>query len=182
VPRTLGYHWCKSAYGLWLPGDQRGHWSEAWDDQIGFIEPHTLHEGDPVRKRMAAERMTHPPVRFDLRMRQAIERAILDCAARSPWKIAASYIGETHTHLVLTYSGLDVDRTIKWLAQCTTKAVHHETSHQGPVWCEGSWLTYLFDEEYWHNTIRYVHRHNERHGDGQPESPSLSDIDLELLL
>ena len=47
ISNTLGYHWVKSCFGLWLPGDDRGHWSEAWDDQIGFIEPHTLHDGDP---------------------------------------------------------------------------------------------------------------------------------------
>jgi len=52
---TLGYHLVKSGYGLWLPGDDRGHWSSAWDKQIGFIKPHQLNEGDPVRQRMARE-------------------------------------------------------------------------------------------------------------------------------
>jgi len=42
MPNTLGYHIVKSCYGLWLPGDDRGHWSEACDEQIGFTEPHTL--------------------------------------------------------------------------------------------------------------------------------------------
>jgi hypothetical protein len=178
MPRTMGYHWCKSTYGLWLPGDDRGHWSEAWDDQIGFIEPHTLHEGDPTRKRMAAERMKHPPVRLDESMRLAVERAITECAADSPWKIVAGYIGEAHTHLVITYSGLDIHRTVKWLAQCTTKAVHCETTHQGPLWCEGCWLTYLFDDPYWFNTIRYVRRHSERHGNGRAPYPFLTPIDV----
>jgi REP element-mobilizing transposase RayT len=166
VPKTIGYHWCKSAYGLWLPGDDRGHWSEAWDAQIGFIEPHALHPGDPVRKRMAAERMKHPAVRFDAAMRTAVENAISECTGDSPWRIAAASIEATHTHLVITYSGLDIHRTLKWLSQCTTKAVHQQTSHLGPVWCEGSWCTYLFDDEYWPNTIRYVERHNERRGVG----------------
>ncbi len=49
MPRTIGYHLVKSGYGLWLPGDTRGHWSSAWDEQIGFFEPHHLHAGDPVR-------------------------------------------------------------------------------------------------------------------------------------
>ena len=30
MPNTLGFHYVKSGYGLWLPGDDRGHWSEAW--------------------------------------------------------------------------------------------------------------------------------------------------------
>jgi len=49
MPRTLGYHYVKSGYGLWLPGDDRGSWSQACDEQIGFTEPHTLNPGDPVR-------------------------------------------------------------------------------------------------------------------------------------
>jgi hypothetical protein len=57
MPRTIGYHLVKSAYGLWLPGDDRGSWSDAWDDQIGYYEPHALHDGDPIRLRMAEERL-----------------------------------------------------------------------------------------------------------------------------
>ena len=45
MANTLGYHYVKSTYGQWLPGDERGHWSTAWDAQIGFIEPHMLHRG-----------------------------------------------------------------------------------------------------------------------------------------
>jgi hypothetical protein len=29
MPRTIGYHLFKSAYGLWLPGNDRGSWSES---------------------------------------------------------------------------------------------------------------------------------------------------------
>jgi hypothetical protein len=57
---TYGYHIVISGYGVWLPGDERGHWSTAWDEELGFIEPHTLHPGDPVRKRMALERQKQP--------------------------------------------------------------------------------------------------------------------------
>jgi len=64
MPNTLGYHYVKSTYGQWLPGDDRGSWSEAWDERIGFIEPHMLHPGDPIRRRMAEERMKHDPVRL----------------------------------------------------------------------------------------------------------------------
>ena len=166
MPNTLGYHIVKSAYGLWLPGDDRGHWSQAWDEQIGYYEPHTFHEGDPVRKRMATERMKHLPVRFDQAMRLSVENAIAKCTAESAWKIVAGSIESTHTHLMITYSGLDIHRTIKWLAQCMTKAIHRETAHTGPVWCEGVWCTYLFDESYWQNSIRYIERHNERRGVG----------------
>jgi len=164
---TLGYHIVKTAYGLWLPGDERGHWSTAWDERIGYVEPHTLHEGDAVRQRMAAERMKHPPVRFDAVMMSAIARAVGACCAASDWRIVAASIEPTHMHLLITYTSRDIDATAKWIADQTTKAVHHDTPHTGPVWAKGKWRAYIEDESYWRHTIDYIERHNERRGVGR---------------
>ena len=79
--QATGCHAVKSGYGQWLPGDDRGSWSQAWDEQIGYLEPHTLHAGDSVRKRMAQERMNHPAVRLTDAMLEAIEDAIGSCVA-----------------------------------------------------------------------------------------------------
>lgn len=162
--RTIGYHVVKSGHALWMPGDERGHWSEAWDDQIGFIEPHTLHEGDPVRLRMAQERLKHPPVRFTDDMMNVMIDVIGACKSESPWSIVAASIEPTHMHLLITYSGLDIHRTAKWLAQEMTKAVHHRTSHAGPVFCKGNWCEYVFEDSHWRNLIAYIERHNARRG------------------
>jgi REP element-mobilizing transposase RayT len=175
MQHTLGYHYVKSGFGLWLPGDDRGSWSEAWDDEIGFTEPHTLHSGDPVRLRMARERMQHAPVRFSPPMIDAIVVAIDKCDAASPWNIAAASIESTHLHLLITYSGLDIDRTVKWLAQQMTKEVHRSTAHQGPIFCEGNWCSFLFDKSYWQNTRRYIERHNERRGQSPKPYAFISD-------
>jgi REP element-mobilizing transposase RayT len=166
MSNTLGYHWVKTGYGLWLPGDERGHWSEAWDEQIGYIEPHMLHEGDPVRLRMAQERLTHPPVKLTPEMVNIVERVIGECAAASPWSIDAASIERTHTHLLLTYSGLDIQRTVKWISQQTTKAIHRETDHVGPIWGKGDWCVYVYDANYYGNIKRYIERHNVRRGVG----------------
>ena len=165
--RTIGYHLVKTAYGLWLPGDDRGHWSSAWDEQIGYVDPHTLHAGDPVRRRMAAERMKHPPVRFDPGVLVVISTTVAECVSRSSWRVAAASIEPTHMHLLLTYSGRDIDATAKWIADRTTKAVHRLTRHDGPVWAKGKWCSYVFEASYWNNTISYIERHNERRGVGR---------------
>jgi hypothetical protein len=166
MQRTIGYHFVKSAYGLWLPGDDRGSWSSAWDDQIGYYEPHHLHEADPVRLRMAEERMKHPAVCFDDTMTTAIADAIGDCVKKSNCglSIAAFAIEFTHMHLAIPYSGKDIDNTAKWLADQTTKAVHKHTIHQGPVWGKGKWCSFVFDIDHWMSTIAYIQRHNLRHG------------------
>src|SRR5689334_20135101 len=123
MPRTLGYHIVLSGHGLWLPGDDRGHWSEAWDQELGYIEPHQLHQGDPVRLRMAQERQKHAAVRLDHVMQRTIESKLATCAEESDWRIAAASIESTHTHLLLTYTERDIDVVIKWLKDQLTKAI-----------------------------------------------------------
>ncbi len=164
MPQTIGYHLVKSGYGLWLPGDTRGHWSTAWDEQIGYYEPHHLHTGDPVRERMAKERMKHPPTRFTPEMIAVIASAVGNCAHDSDWRIIAAAIEPTHMHVLLTYTERDIDRTAKWIAQTTTKEVHKSTSYTGPVWCEGKWREFVFDDHHWKNLRLYIERHNLRRG------------------
>jgi len=166
MSRTLGYHVVVSCYGLWLPGDQRGSWSEAWDKRIGFIEPHTLHLGDPIRRQMAEERMKHPPVRLNAAMINLVAQELAACRAESEWKVAAASIESTHTHLLLTYSERSIDNTIKWLKDRWTKAIHSQTSHSGPVWCKGRWRQFIYDDSAWEAIRQYIERHNERRGAG----------------
>jgi len=166
MSNTIGYHYVKSCYGLWLPGDERGTWSEKWDEEIGFTEPHMLHFGDPVRLRMAEERMKHKPLRLTSEMIDLVVDALSECAAESPWKLVAASIEATHMHLIITYSGRDIEHTVKWLAQCMTKAVHKGTTYTGPVWCKGKWCSFIYHHEQWRNTITYVERHNIRRGVG----------------
>lgn len=172
--KTLGYHIVISGYGLWLPGDDRGHWSEAWDEQIGFIEPHKLHAGDPIRERMAAERMTAPPVRLSSAMIDFVVTTLGICVEKSDWEITAASIEPTHTHLQMTYSKRDVDDTVKWLKDQLTKSVHHAELHDGPVWCKGKWRSYIFAQDVWDNTRAYIQRHNERRGVGPRPYPFLT--------
>ena len=162
--KTVGYHVVLSCYGLWLPGDDRGCWSEAWDDMVGFVEPHTPHGGDPVRKRMAAERMKHDPVRLGAAMIAVVGASIGRCAAAASWRVAAASIESTHTHLLLTYTPNDIDNTVKWLKDRTTKSVHRDTDHLGPVWCRGKWRSFVFDGQAWSAARGYIERHNVRRG------------------
>ncbi len=175
--RTLGYHIVISGYGLWLPGDERGHWSEAWDDELGYVEPHTLHAGDPIRLRMAGERQKQPAVRLDAAMQSIVADTILRCRNESQWRIAAASIESTHTHLLMTYCERDVDSTVKWLKDQMTKAIHRNTPHAGPVWCKGRWCSFTFDPDVWRNTRAYIERHNTRRNVGPRPYPFIDAID-----
>ncbi|MCD4726296.1 MAG: hypothetical protein K8R46_01440 [Pirellulales bacterium] len=164
--QTIGYHIVIVGYGLWLPGDQRGSWSTKWDEQLGLIDPHVLHPGDPVRQRMSEERMTHPPVRLDGMMVSIVVGAIVGCSRQSEWSVAAASIEATHSHLLITYTERNIDNTIKWIKDQTTKDIHRRTQHTGPVWCKGKWRTFIFDLDVWGSARTYIEQHNVRHGLG----------------
>lgn len=166
MPGMLGYHLVKTCYGQWLPGDERGHWSTAWDAKNGHNAPHTLHEGDPVRQRMAKQRMTHPAVALDTSMAHCIAETLGDLIATSEGglRIGAAAIEPTHMHLLLAATGRDIQRTARWLADQTTKAVHRETGHTGPVWAKGKWVACIDEPAYWQNVKAYIQRHNLRWG------------------
>ncbi|MEM6552308.1 MAG: transposase [Planctomycetota bacterium] len=169
MANTMGYHIVLAGYGLWLPGDSRGSWSTAWDEQIGFHHPHRLNPGDPVRQRMARERMKHPPARLTSAMSQQVITTIGKCEASSSWRIVAASVEPSHTHLLVTYSERAIDNTVKWIKDRCTKAIHLHTDHSGPVWCEGRWRSYIFDDMTWTNTTDYIRRHNLRRG--EPADP-----------
>jgi REP element-mobilizing transposase RayT len=173
MPETIGYHIVISGYGLWLPGDERGSWSTKWDEELGLVEPHTLHPGDPVRLRMSQERMKHPPVRLHPEMMDVVIETLSLCAGESDWRIAAASIEPTHTHLLMTYTRRPIDGTVKWIKDRATKAIHARTLHQGPVWCKGRWRSFVFHEEGWDLVRTYIELHNERRGVGMRPYPFL---------
>jgi REP element-mobilizing transposase RayT len=102
---------------------------------------------------MATERMAHPPLRWNEEMQRAIAATIGECRKQSEWRAIAFAIEPTHFHLVISYSGTDIDRTAKWIAQQATKAVHRLTSHQTPVFCKGRWREFIYDNDHFRNVL-----------------------------
>jgi len=113
---------------------------------------------------MAAERMKHDPVRLGVALMAVVAESIGRCVAASSWRVAAASIEATHTHLLLTYTASDIDNTVKWLKDRTTKSVHGDTDHFGPVWCRGKWRSFVYDVQAWAAARDYIERHNVRRG------------------
>jgi REP element-mobilizing transposase RayT len=115
---------------------------------------------------MAEERMQHPPVRISAQMLSIVEATLHDCAADSDWRIVAASLEPTHIHVLLTFTERDIDGVLKWLSQETTKAIHRDTPHQGPVWCKGRWSQFIFKQDHWDYAMAYIECHNLRRGIG----------------
>jgi len=166
MPKTIGYHFVKTTYGTWLPGDARGHWSSAWSMKEGYIEHRQRHEGQSEREVLAVDSMRHAAVTLTPEVQLIIENEIAACQKESPWKIAAAAIEPTHLHLLITYSGRPIEQTARWLAARMTQAIHRGTTHLGPVWTEGYWGESIADESHWRNLVGYIERHNIERGLG----------------
>ncbi len=110
--------------------------------------------------------MKHAPVRLSEGMQRVVADAVGECVAKSAGGVAitAAAIESTHVHLLIPYGGRDIQKTAKWLADQTTKAVHRHTTHGGPVWCKGKWCSYVFERLRWQSTVEYIERHNVRRG------------------
>ena len=103
--------------------------------------------------------MKHPPTRLDQSMIRVIIETVVRCAGDSDWNIAAISVEPTHMHVLMTRTTRDIEKTVMWLADQTTKAVHRHTNHTGPVWSRGRWLQFIDDRSHWDNLMRYINRH-----------------------
>jgi hypothetical protein len=89
----LAYHLTWTAYGTWLPGDNRG-WVDG--DQPG-IRP-----ADPDVHRRSQHRLADDPVEFDDAQRQLIEQTLQDHARIRGWTMHAQNVRSNHVHLIVT--------------------------------------------------------------------------------
>ena len=84
-----------TAYGSWLPGDNRG-----WVDGRG-----RAHGPEPLQYALALRRMAEEAVSFDRPQRVAVEEAIAaHCRVRG-WHLHAVECRSQHVHVVVTAVG-----------------------------------------------------------------------------
>jgi hypothetical protein len=92
--------------------------------------------------------------------------------------IMAAAIEPTHIHLLIANTGRDIDVTTKWIADQTTKAIHRETDHRGPVWTKNCWCDHIDSQEHWESAAVYIDDHNRRAGRGSRPYPFLAPLEV----
>jgi hypothetical protein len=177
---VLAYHATWTAYGFWLPNDQRGSWSDfvrSWDlyltgDPTKVTDRRSLaHQPfDPAQRRAARSALTYDPVRFSPGQIQIIAQGIERAVAESGYVLRSLAILFDHVHsVVMRYDGRTIEKIVGHLKTRATQALtaanlNPMVQFAAPggrypsVWAQHGWNVFLNDEEEIERAVDYDER------------------------
>lgn len=174
---VVGYHVILSAYGFWLPNDERGSWSEfVRAYELAVFGPATKVDTrrsvadrplDRERQRAMKAALARNPVRFTGQQARAIGRGFSEYAHKNHWSIHALAVLPDHTHMVVARGHLKIETAAERFKAAATAQLHRESLHpfadqpyrNGRLptpWARKGWWVYLDDATDVHRAIRYV--------------------------
>jgi len=176
----LGWHLIFSAYGFWLPNDERGsgssrvraqHIYEAGGDATTVNTRHSVaRKPHDVRLRLLAkESLKYPPVKLSGVQARAVARGIAAVIPKVGLVVYACAIMPDHVHLVVSRHRLDGDELLACIKRAGTRGLNEEGLHpmrecpraNGRLpspWGGGGGKVMLFTKEDMLSRIRYVER------------------------
>ncbi len=182
---VLAYHVIITAYGFWLPNEERGSWSEfvrRWEllrfgdatktDSRRSVAGRSC---DWTRRAAAQATLMYPAVSFTGLQALAIAVGFADGVKRSAYCILACAILPEHTHLVIGRHSYAIEQVTNRLKGAATRELSDR--HQHPLaghltkdgktpspWAEGLWKVYLNSIEDIQRSIDYVETNPEKEG------------------
>ena len=161
---VIAYHVVISAYGFWLPNDDRGSWSDfvrryellrfgeatKTDSRRSVADQPT----DRATREAARAALMFPPVVFTGAQAVVIAAAFADGRRRSGFVIVACSIMPDHVHLVIARHAYNVEQVVNRLKGAATRALADAGAHPlaGHVdrhgktpspWAQGLWKVFL---------------------------------------
>jgi len=173
----LAYHTIFSAYGFWLPNDQRGSWSDfvrSWEllrfGKATFTEIRASvarRPFDPALREAARRALKHPTVRFASAETQAIADGFAQAIEESGYTVHACSILPEHVHIVALRHAHKIEQIV---AHVKGRATQHLKRaglwpHAHSPWAQDSWDVYLDSTADIVRSIPYV--------EGNPEKERL---------
>ncbi len=182
---VLGYHVIISAYGFWLPNDERRSWSDfvgAWEllrfGKATKTDTRRSVAGEPFdwRKRDAARQaLRYTPVVFTGRQANAVAQGFAAYIAKSGITVWACAILPEHVHMVVGRHAFKVESVCNQLKGYATRrlaerGLHPLASFSKPdggaptPWSRGQWKVFLDDAMHVRRAIRYVEQNPVKEG------------------
>jgi REP element-mobilizing transposase RayT len=181
---VIAYHAIFSAYGFWLPNEQRGSWSTAvWAPHLKRFGPATKTTlrrslaNRPYDRQLRTEmrgELDHPPVRFNTQQLQAIARGFAEAVNRFDIKLHACAIVWDHVHLVAARHRETIEFLCRVMKSAATRRLTAEGLHplaqyagedgRAPTpWAEGVWERYLNHQNEIIDAVDYVNGNPRKH-------------------
>jgi REP element-mobilizing transposase RayT len=182
----LGWHLIFSAYGFWLPNDERGsgslrvraqHIFDAGGEATKVGTRHSVaYRAHDVRlRKLAKQALKYPAVTLSGLQARAMARGIQAVAPKIGLTIHACAIMPDHVHIVVARHRLDGDELIACLKRAGTRGLNDEGLHpmrnhpraNGRLpspWAGRGWKVMLFTPEQMVAAIRYVEQNPLRAG------------------
>jgi REP element-mobilizing transposase RayT len=174
---VLAHHLILTAYGFWLPNDDRGSWSDfirRWELlRFGPATKTDVRQSvarkpfSPSRRVAATRELTYQPVMFTGEQALLIARACADGVRRSGYVVYACAILPDHVHLVIRRHAYRIEQVANRLKGSATRfltdaGVHPMLDQVGPgcalpsPWGVGLWKVFLDSPEDIRRAIDYV--------------------------
>jgi REP element-mobilizing transposase RayT len=179
---VLAYHVILSAYGFWLPNDQRGSWSDfvrRWEllrfgpaTKVDHTRSVAREPFDPALRAAAKRELMYEPVHFNGVQARAIGRAFQIMSRKSGYRIYALAILEEHLHAVIGRHHYNVEQIVNLLKGAATREllqegihpfqIQHQNGNSVSCWSEGLWKVYLDAIDDIERAINYVEENPEK--------------------
>jgi REP element-mobilizing transposase RayT len=167
----LGFQCIISAYGFWLPNEQRGSWSDfvrSWElfrygpaTKVNTHRSVARHAYDRNLKRQMQRSLKYDPVRFTGEQARLIGMSL----QRVPYPIHALAVMPDHSHIVLGRIDRDIRRAIGHIKSEATRVLRAAgwfLNHS--PWADHGWNVYLDSAEDMRRSIDYANANPQREG------------------
>jgi REP element-mobilizing transposase RayT len=174
----IAYHAVFTAYGFWLPNDERGSYStEVWAPRLqrfgATVDPGTTRSVakrpfDRARRDEARSELKYPAVKFNAAQRTVISLAIGQVITEYELPTYAAAFLPDHAHLVFGRHRLDAEAWVGYFKRAASRELRKANLHpfeqyvnradnRVPTpWVDGGWKVYLHSDDEILRTIRYI--------------------------
>jgi hypothetical protein len=181
----LATHLIISAYGFWLPNDDRGSWSDfvaSWEllkfgraTKVTDSRNYAKVPYDRDRRAAMKQALKFPAVRFDAPQREAVAAGFGRAITEAGYPCKAACVGHDHAHLVLGRCNRDATVVAGHLKAHATRELTSRGLHplagfvgkRGTIptpWSAGCWKVFIDNQAQADNAVRYVDDHAEKEG------------------
>jgi hypothetical protein len=155
VARPLAYLLTWTAYGTWLPGDERG-----WVSRLNRAPGSEYNPPSARLRESAARSVVGGPVELSHRQRELVQQSIAETCGYRGWTVREVNCRSNHVHVVLSCGDAAPADAMEQLKKYATRGLRAEGFFVNrKVWTRGGSTRHVNTTESLRRAIECVRRH-----------------------